>query len=166
MIIRRSLLAILSLLLAFSAIALAQQPQTPAPDNEGANREGRRHGRREGMGRHGLGLLPLRELNLNDEQRQQVRAAMQQQMESTKGQREELFKLREKRMAGTLTPEDEARAKALHQELRDSMKGVDVKIEGILTPEQRTRLEEIRKERRARHEERLKNRRSFPITSQ
>ena len=165
MIIRRSLLAILSLLLAFSAIALAQQPQTPA-DNEGANREGRRHGRREGMGRHGLGLLPLRELNLNDEQRQQVRAAMQRQLESTKAQREELFKLREKRMAGTLTPEDEARAKALHQELRDSMKGVDVKIEGILTPEQRTRLEEIRKERRARHEERLKNRRSFPITSQ
>jgi len=108
----------------------------------------------------------LRELNLNDEQRQQVRAAMQRQLESTKSQREELFKLREKRMAGTLTSEDEARAMALHQELRDSMKGVEGEIEGILTPEQRTRLEEIRKERRARHEERLKNRRSFPITSQ
>jgi Spy/CpxP family protein refolding chaperone len=162
MFIRRSLLAILSLVLAFSAIALAQQPKAPAPDNEGANREGRRHGRHEGMGRHRPGLLALRELNLNDEQRQQVRAAMQRQLESTKSQREELFKLREKRMAGTLTSEDEARAMALHQELRDSMKGVEGEIEGILTPEQRTSLEQIRKERSARHEERLKNRRESP----
>jgi len=99
------------------------------------------------------------ELNLTEEQRQQQRAIIQRHLEGTTAQREELSKLRQKRIAGTFTAEDEARAKALHQELRDSMKEIRDELNSILTPEQRTKLERIETERKARHEEMRKRRR-------
>ncbi|HLO00377.1 MAG TPA: Spy/CpxP family protein refolding chaperone [Pyrinomonadaceae bacterium] len=119
---------------------------------------------REGLDRHrglrhrfGMGRL-IRELNLTAEQRQQSRAIMQRRLESTKPQREELFKLREKRIAGTFTAEDEARARALHQEIRTAMEGVRAEMAEVLTAEQRARLEELKKEQKERIEQRLKER--------
>jgi Spy/CpxP family protein refolding chaperone len=115
-----------------------------------------RMGGHRGMGRRGgIGHL-MRELNLSDAQREQVRTITQRRLEGTKAQREELFKLREKRIAGTFTPEDEARAKALHQEIRASMEGIQTEIDGILTAEQKARLEELQKERKAKMELRMK----------
>ena len=68
------------------------------------------HRRHSGMGRHG----EIGELNLTDEQRQQRRAIMERRLESTKVQREELFRLGEKRRAGTFTTDDEGRAKVFY----------------------------------------------------
>jgi Spy/CpxP family protein refolding chaperone len=160
----RRILPLISLTLAFGAIAYGQQPQTPAPDS-GTRAEGMRHreGRsHESMGkgdRDGFGeLRGMRELNLTDEQRQQQRAIVQRHLESVKAQREELSKLREKRAQGNFTAEDEARAKALRQEIHNSMQGVHTEIESILTPEQRTKLEQFKTERKARHDEMLKRR--------
>jgi len=110
-------------------------------------------------GRHGFGKFRgLRELNLTDEQRQQQQAIVQRHLESVKAQREELFKLREKRAQGNFTAEDGARAKALRQEIHDSMQSVHTEIESILTPEQRTKLEQFKTERKARYDEVLKRR--------
>jgi Spy/CpxP family protein refolding chaperone len=100
----------------------------------------------------------MRELNLSEEQRQQQRAIVQRHLESIKVQREELIKLGEKRQEGNLTAEDGARAKALRQEIHNSMQAAHNEIESILTPEQRTKLEQLKTERKARHDEMLKRR--------
>jgi len=151
--LRKSLPLVAALVLALSAIAQAQELQTVPQegvraDREG-HREGRRHGRMGGPGRLGF----MRELNLTEEQRSQQRAIVERHLASTKGQREELFKLREKRIAGTFTDEDIARVKALRQEMHDSTEGIRTEMEGVLTTEQRARLEQLKAERKARHEE-------------
>ncbi len=144
MFLRRSLVALMSLTLAWGAVASAQEPQSPAPDSSSPGRmrprEGRRHDKIDKLGRHGLGKFPgMRELDLTEDQKQQQRAIVQRYLESTKAQREELFKLREKKMQGTLTADDESRAKALRQEIHNSIQGIRSEVEGILTAEQRTK---------------------------
>jgi len=162
MFLRRIL--VISLTLAFGTIAYSQQPQTQPQDDgvrqEGmGRREGRSHERMGGRGRDGFGKFRgMRELNLTDEQLQQQRAIVQRHLEGVKAQREELIKLGEKRAQGSLTAEDGARAKALRQEIHSSMQGAHSEIESILTPEQRTKLEQLKTERKALHSEMQKRR--------
>lgn len=181
MLLRKGLFGAFAIILAFGALAFAQEPQPPTPVAPDATlrgerieqrreklrgrmgrqegREGmRRHQGREGFGRRGPGMGHLRELNLSDAQKEQSRAIMQRRLESTKGQREELFRLREKRIAGTFTAEDGARAKALHQEMSTSMEGARTEMAGVLTAEQKARLDGMKAERKAKHEQRMKER--------
>jgi protein CpxP len=175
MFLRKSLFGVLGIILACGAVAFAQEPQPQTPSTkddafrkeriERRERHRERIGRAEGMRQHdgmgprgaGVGHL-MRELNLTEEQRQQSRAIVQRRLESTKTQREELFKLREKRIAGTFTAEDEARAKALHQEIRSAMEGIRTEMDGILTAEQKARLEQLKQERKDKFEQRKKER--------
>jgi protein CpxP len=169
--LRKHLFGISGFILACGMAVFAQeaQPQTPAtPDGafrkdrlERMERHRERLGRRDGIkrdrdrGRRGGGMGHLmRELNLSEEQRQQSRAIMQRRLEGTKSQREELFRLREKRIAGTFTAEDEARAKALHQEIRTAMEGVRTEMAGVLTAEQKAKLEQLKQERKEKMEQR------------
>lgn len=170
MFIRKFWLGVIGLVLAAGMGVVAQEPQAQTPSTqeggfqrqriERMERRGQRMagregiGRRQGMGHRGMGQL-MRELNLSDEQRQQSRAIMQRRLQNMKPQREELFKLREKRIAGTFSAEDEARAKALHQEMRTAMTGVREEMAGVLTAEQRAKLEQLKKERK---EQRMKER--------
>ena len=166
--LRKNLLGITGIILIFGMVAFAQQPKTPTTTQDGSLKRERserreqlrerfdarqeRHGGREGMRHEGSGPGNLlRGVQLSDEQRQQARAIMQRRLESTKLQREELFKLREKRIAGTFSADDEARAKALRQEISSAMDGVQNEMQGILTTEQKARVEE----RKARHEQRI-----------
>jgi Spy/CpxP family protein refolding chaperone len=164
MFLRRILPVLMSLPLAFGAIAFAQEPQTSTPESgtrgdRMRHREGRRHDKIGKIGRPGwVGFRDMHELNLTEGQRLQQRAILERHLESLKTQREELFKLREKRAQGTFTTDDQARAKALRQEIHNSMQGARSEIEGILTPEQRTKLEQFKTERKSRHEEILKRR--------
>jgi protein CpxP len=166
MFLRRIL--VISLTLAFGSLAYGQQPQTPAPDDgirgEGMrHREGRSQERMGRRGRDGFGeFRGMRELNLTDEQRQQQRAIVQRHLETVKAQREELFKLGQKRAEGSLTAEDGTRAKALRQEIQNSMRGAHTEIESILTPEQRTKLEQLKTERKALRDEMQKRRQERP----
>lgn len=161
---RQGLPGILGLILTVGLVAFAQQPreQTPATPDSSVRQERweRKERRRDRMARHkgmnmrgGMGRL-FRGLNLTDAQREQLRAITQRRLESTRSQREELFRLREKRLMGTFTPEDEARAKTLHQEIHTSMEGIGAEAEGILTTEQKAQLEQFKLEHKARHEER------------
>lgn len=159
----RNLLGVLGITLAVGISALAQE-QTPAKPDDAARRERhelRQQRHRERMGRHkemrmrGAGL---RGLNLSDAQREQVRAIMERRLESIKTQREELSKMREKRIAGTFDAADEARAKALREEIRARMEGVKAETEAVLTAEQKLQLAQRKAERNARHEERKANR--------
>lgn len=169
--LRKNLLAITGIILTFGMVAFAQQPQTPTTAQEGIPKRERlerreklrerldglrqRRGGPEGLRHRGPGNL-MRGVQLSDDQRQQVRAITQRRLEGTKTHREELFKLREKRIAGTFSADDEARAKALHQEIRTAMEGSQMEVQGILTAEQKTRIEELQKDRKARREQRMK----------
>ena len=179
MFIRKSLLGMVGIILAAGTIALAQEPQPQSPTTPDATLRGERMEQRrermrarigrqgagrhkgpDGMGRRGgprMGHL-MRDLNLSEAQREQSRAIMQRRLESTKVQREELFRLREKRSAGTFSAEDGARAKALHEEIRTSMEGARNEMAGVLNAEQRARLEQLKAERKTKHEQRQKER--------
>ena len=164
MFLRGSLPVLMSLSLAFGAIAYAQEPQTSVPDggmrgDRLRHREGRHRDKNGRVGRPGWGgFRGIRELNLTDEQRLQQRVIVERLLEGLKAQREELFKLREKRAQGTFTSDDEARAKALRQKIHNSRQEAHSEIEGILTPEQRTRLDQFKAERKVRQAEILKRR--------
>lgn len=166
--LRKYLPAAMAFLMVAGGIAYAQQTQTPPVDRgvrpeRMRERMGRQFGR---VGRHPRGFFGLRELNLTEQQRQQQRAIVERHLESIKAPREELSKLHEKRVDGTFTADDEARARALRQEIHNSMKGIHSEIEGTLTAEQRTQLDQIKAERKARREEmhkrRLERRENIP----
>ena len=154
--------------LAFGAVALAQQatPQTQNPTPGAQQRRGSgQMGRRRAMRRRGMkgGFGVLRQLNLTDAQKQQARTIIQSNRTNTNttAAREELAKLRSQRRDGTLTPEGMARAKELRKQFQESRMGVRNQLAGILTPEQKAKLEEMIKTRRANHEK-LGPRRQMP----
>jgi len=155
---KTGVILVFGLLLEMSTPLIAQEAQTPAPqqpqtvERQKVRRaiKHRRHVKRLGFG--------LRRLNLTAEQRLQTQAILQRHLESIRGQREELLQLREKRLSGTLTDDDRARAKALHQELRDARQGIRGDLSNLLTSEQRTQLEQLKSQRKTRREERLKRR--------
>src|SRR5258707_10534133 len=153
----RAMIASLIFGLAFGAVAFAQQtsPQTQNP-TPGVPRP-------EGFGQMGE-RRALRELNLTDAQKQQARTIIQSSFANpnTKATREELAKLRSQRRAGgTLTPEQIARAKELRKQFRESREGVRNQLAAILTPEQKTKLEEMIKTRMPNYEK-LGPRRQLP----
>lgn len=170
--LRKSLLGISGIILTCGMVALAQQPQTTTTQNEtlkrhrlergerirdGVDDMRQRHGDADGL-RSG-GRMPggiIRGVQLTDEQRQQSRAIMQRRVESIRVQREELLKMRERRIAGTFTADDEARAKSLRREIRTAMEGARNEMQGILNTEQKARVEELQKDRKERREERMK----------
>jgi len=146
----------LALLTTPGAVAQAQQPQpstrNQTPGTERARPFGRKEGRgfRRGPGPGGnFGPRVLRELNLTDDQKKQVRGIIEQTFAGNKTVREELRQLGEKRRQGTLTAEDQARAKTLHQQMRASMGDTGTKIAAILTAEQKAKAEGFIKERKA-----------------
>ena len=110
----------------------------------------RRIMRRRAMG--GGMLRGFRQLNLTDQQKQQARPIMQTQFQGTQAQRQEMRQLMQKRRAGTLTAQDETRAKELRQQLMQSRQGVRTQLMNILTADQKAKLEEMIKTRRANHD--------------
>jgi Spy/CpxP family protein refolding chaperone len=155
---KTGVILVFGLLMAMSAPLIAQEAQTTAPQQpQTVERQKVRRAikRRRHVKRFGFGL---RRLDLTAEQRLQTQAILQRHLESIRGQREELLRLREKRISGTLTDDDRARAKALHQELRDARQGIRGDLSNLLTTEQRTQLEQMKSQRKTRREERLKRR--------
>ena len=151
------------LTLAFGAIAQGQQPSTPTQDGNTSEQRirFRRDQRQNRAGRNEREVGKFRglwELSLTDDQQHLRRAIVERHLEAIKSQRDELFKLREKRAQGSFTTEDEARARALREEIHDSTARMHSEIETILTPEQRTKLEQIRTAGEARREEMRKRR--------
>lgn len=139
---------------ACSATALAQQtqPTTPGAAVQQPARAGlARRGMRRRNARFGR-QRALAQINLTDAQKQQVRTIIQTQAQSTKTQREEMRQLMQQWRTGTLTPEGQARAKELRQQLRESRKGVHAQTLNLLTAEQKAKLQELRELRRANHQ--------------
>ena len=155
------------LLLLSSALMLLLTGAAFAQDNIGQSRDVvvparrlERQQRRQRMRQQRL--FRLREqLDLSDVQRQQLRELRHNRLDSTKSAREELFGLREKRRAGTFTEADKTRAHELRLDLRQSLKGMRSDVQNILTPEQRMKIEGLRKTRRERRQRIREFRRSL-----
>ncbi len=147
-------LSIIGLALALGAgsVVLAQQVQ-PANPAAGPQQPQRRAFARRMMRRRArMGMLRgLRQLNLTDQQKQQARSIVQTNFQSTQAQRQELRKLMEQRRAGPLDANGIARAKELRGQMRESRKAVRAQLAALLTPDQKAKLEELRKARRANH---------------
>ncbi len=151
----------LGLMMAVACVGVAygQEPGRAEQDSASGRmqREGRRGLRRGGRDHGMMGMRrTLRELNLTEAQRQQTRAIMERFVETTKPQREALMQLREQREQGAVDGQAAERAQQLRGEIRAAMKSAHAEVLGILTPEQRTQLEQIQQERKARHKERRK----------
>lgn len=144
---------LLGLIVTSGTAAFAQQSpqQSPAPD---ANTIEQRHGRRMRkhagrMGEHmGQALLRLyeRELNLTDAQKQQATAIYERYLANTKTQRDELRQLHEQREQQDALPNRDTMEKArqLRTEIRQATESMRTELQSILTPEQRTKLEQLR----------------------
>ncbi|MBD0373282.1 MAG: Spy/CpxP family protein refolding chaperone [Pyrinomonadaceae bacterium] len=149
----------LGLMLCLGASVFAQQPQGggrgPGAQQGREGREGREGRRRGGPG---FGLRGLRELNLTDAQKEQAHAIFDRYAATIRPLREQLMALREQSRAGNAPANSEEQAKALRERIRESEKAMRAEILGILTPEQRTKLEEMEKERKSRRDEMRKRR--------
>ncbi len=160
--LRRKLIGIsmtIGLIFALSAVAFAQQP-TLAPQDNGQQQEGQGRRRGGGVGRRSMGKKGhggmqrlMNQLNLTDAQQQQLRAIQDRFEASTKTQREEMRRLRESTQ-GEPSAETQARFQALRAEIGQAMKGQRQEMLNLLTPEQRTQLEQLVQERKARQGER------------
>lgn len=156
--LQRICLGVVIILCVGATAAFAQQTATPQ-EQEGRPGNMRPEGRRGGPGHFGDKLMgmrrALRELNLTDAQQQQANAVFERLAESTKPQREALQKLREQfEQQGAQNEEISQHAKQLRSELHEQMQRAHAEIVAILTPEQRTKLEQMEQDLKSRREER------------
>jgi Spy/CpxP family protein refolding chaperone len=153
----------LSASFAVSAQQTTDVPQGQrAPQTEGQDRRmgrvrgmrGMRGGKHRGMRRHGHAMKALGQLNLTDAQKERMRSIHEGARTSTLAKREELRQIfMTKRQGGQLTPEQEARAGQLRNELRETRKRTHDEALGVLTAEQRAQLDKMKQEQKARRAE-------------
>jgi Spy/CpxP family protein refolding chaperone len=133
-----------------------QNPNSPPPTARGIS-ERRMGGQRADnpMRREKAERRALRQLNLTDTQRQQMRDIERRYAQTLRSDREELRQFVEtRRGGGTLTPEQQARVRQLREELRANADKMRAELQNILTPEQRQQMEQRRDEMRKRRAER------------
>lgn len=146
---------------AFSVAASAQDSSAAASPNDSQKfekREGKRGGFGKGMrgdkfGKRGGMMRGLRDLNLTDAQKEQLRA-IREANRVDDATRAEMRTLVEAKRGGTITPEQQERLKVLKQQGREKAAIVQQQILAVLTPEQRQQLEQKREEMKQRREER------------
>lgn len=158
----------------FSTAGFAQDtkttvPTTPDKDERPERGEGRKMGDhkfgREGFGgrhgeRGGMGgdRMMLRGLNLTEAQKAQLKT-IRENNKPDAATMAELKAIREARKAGTaITPEQQARVKAIREQAQAKAKSVREQIQGILTAEQKAKLEQRRTEMKERFEQRRDHR--------
>lgn len=163
---------------AFSTFTSAQTTTAPSQQDGVQNqekRDGRGFGRRGGFGkgmrgeRGGrLGMHGLRGINLTDEQKTQLRTILETNGAANKASHEEFRTLAQAKRAGTLTDEQKARLQTLRDQMKQNSEAVRAQVLAILTPEQRTQLEQQKQEMEKRRQERrqMRQNRQAPVTTQ
>ncbi len=147
---------LLCLLLIASAQAssVTQQPEASGADTQRQqNERGQRRGerRRRGDGERHL-LRLLREMELTQAQQQQARTILENHLAAIRPLCEELFKLREQKEQGAESADLHSRAQALRSQLQESTKAMRTQLLAILTPDQRTKLDQMESEFKGRRE--------------
>ena len=145
---------------AFSSLAMAQDAQPNQTPKDGMRRngsqrmEGRRGGFRNEMRGHGMmrgemGMMDFNKLNLTDAQKQRIQAIQESaknSREANKTQFEEFGNLIRLKHEGLLTAEQGTRLNALQvqmqTQMRTNMEKLHNDILAVLTPDQKTLLEQ------------------------
>lgn len=166
----RKLISMFTLVFAFVALStfvIAQE--TPTKDGNTVEKQEKRQkfgrsGKRGKRGKRGMrrggdrelrGLMrSLGQLDLDENQKSQIKTMMQTHRSSTQPQREELRSIYMKHREGTITEEDKNRAKEIRTEMKANSSQLKNSILALLTAEQTQKLEQIKAERKRRMEER------------
>ena len=152
----------------FTTFAAAQDSSSSSDSQNSTQKQERRErrngwGKRNGGGkfgkgmRRGFGMRGLRQLNLTDAQKEQVRSIMQANRPD-KAQFEAIRPLIEAKRNGTITEDQKAQLKAFRQERKQKGEQIRSQILNVLTAEQRTQLEQLEAERKQRRELRKQQR--------
>ena len=178
MLFRSKFLSILALFAAFAMFSMnaAAQDDSGQPAKDGTavpqKPDGKRFGRRphgEGFrgergGRGGM-MRGMRGVNLTDAQKEQIRS-VRESSKPDQATMQEMKTLRDAKRNGTLTPEQQQRMKALHQQTRAQGESVHKQIMAILTPEQLQQIEQNKQEMKKKFEERrqMREQNKQPVT--
>lgn len=140
------------------AASFAQDANANMTQQQQTERRAKRHDKHD---REGMQIMrALAKLDLTAAQQQQVRAIAERYAASTKPQREQLRQLHEQAQDTTASADLKAQAKQLRSELRDSATRMRAEVVTVLTAEQRTKLEQMEQEMRAKHRERREQKRN------
>ncbi|MDQ3179463.1 MAG: Spy/CpxP family protein refolding chaperone [Acidobacteriota bacterium] len=127
-------------------------------DRRGFGKEGKRGGHRGGkMMMHGL-----RELNLTDAQKEQLKGIMESNRTANQATHEEMRGLMMKKRDGIITAEEQTRFDQVKAQMKASAEQTHNSILAILTPEQRTQLEQQKEQMKQKREEHRKMRQNQP----
>ncbi len=142
----------------FAVASFAQSTETPT---EGVNKAEKLERKGYSKGKHGdkygRGMRGLHGIELSEEQKTAIKA-IHDANRPDEATRAELKTIMQARQNGTLTPEQTERAKQLRVQSREKAEGVQLQIQNILTPEQRTQLETKKQEMKQQRDERRKQR--------
>mgnify|MGYP000929278660 CR=1 FL=1 len=136
---------------------VAAQDARTDEQTDKAQKERRFKGKGFGKGMRrggGFGIRGLHKLDLTDAQKEQIRGIMETARTANEPLRQEMKTFMEKRRNGQeLTETDRARLKELREQMRQSSEQTHNTILGILTAEQRQKLEQMKQEKQKRREE-------------
>ncbi|CAN5686524.1 hypothetical protein BH24ACI2_BH24ACI2_09640 [soil metagenome] len=152
---------------AFTTFVSAQDTSTTQQQDSANKQEkrerkefGRRGGERlfdkEGRGgkHHGGKMRGLEQLNLTDAQKTQIKGLMESSRTANQGAFQEIRDLKMKKRDGIITTEEQTRMQQLKTQLKASAEQTHSSILAVLTPEQRTQLEQIKEQHKQQREKR------------
>jgi protein CpxP len=161
-------------IIAFSSFALAQDVKPT--DNQDSTKQEKRFGKRGGNrefggerkhGRRGKAMMHgLHKLNLTDAQKEQMKSFRERGKLEFQPQREEVKTLVSKKREGIITADEENRLKELKGTMKANAQKMHEEMMNILTPEQKTQLEQMKAEKRGKMKERRQNREEKKPTPQ
>jgi protein CpxP len=147
--------------IALSSISFAQEVKpTETQDTVkkergfGKRGEGKFGGKRGGHRGKEMAMRGLHKLNLTDAQKEQFKGLKERNKSQFAPQREEMKQLASKKRNGLITAEEENRFKELKGQMQENRKKMHDEMMTILTPEQKTQLEQMKTEMRGKMQER------------
>jgi Spy/CpxP family protein refolding chaperone len=157
----KTILLSLFAIIALSTISFAQETK-PTENQDSVKKErgfgkrgergfgGKRYGKRgKGEMVHGLGKL-----NLTEAQKEQMRALKERNKTQFAPQRDEIKQLIGKKRDGIITADEQNRLKELKGQMMENGRKLKEEMMSILTPEQKTQLEQMKAEKRQKMVER------------
>ncbi len=107
-------------------------------------------------GKHGgdrMLMGALRQLNLTDAQKEQVKTIFENS-KPNQAQREEMRGLMQKKRDGSITEQEQTRLREIRTQGKANAKQSHNQVLAVLTAEQRTQLDQLKQQMRGRHDER------------
>jgi hypothetical protein len=146
------LFASLALIITCGVAAYAQKPATDSDRAAQAQLEAMQ--RKDGRHRGAPVMRIMRELNLTEAQEQQTRVIVERFTQSIEPQRQGLMEIHRQRVEQGDLPDDvRQKAHDLREQIHTAQKQMQTELLALLTPEQRTKFEQLEQEWKARRAE-------------